>query len=551
MAGLLSPDLGAEIQGLLAQFQPSQAMQDQATRRELMAMGLAMLGARRGSELSTFGNAGLLGLQAHDDYIKNQQAMTAQNMQMVMPMLQLAQRQQYAKNLSDAFGQAYQSTPVDTQLPAGSVGGSGMGGGTAATFGPSSQPGPVTGPTANVPAYQANPAVRLKLAQLSAQGKALGMPDISGDVKLMFPDPIRVNAGGGVYNPITQQIAMTPKSVDGSLPVQGPDGSWAYQPVGNATSALAMPTVTKNLANLATQPQTGVLPGNGEGIVGTRLGALGGATGPYSFLNNVLAGPQASNAPAAQPQPRAPVQTKLSPEQETNSKALGEQAADYRTAMDQSSKAIAQLDQISDTLNYFKPGPTLPMRAKIAGYAQELPGVGRTLADTLVPNSATALPAIAAMEKFSVGLTAEQSKVFGSREGQQVIGMIKSAMPNAEQVPGAPETIIEAQKGVHQWIVDKALAAQQWLRDPANHGSLNGFSEAWDQTHPVSSYVGNLPALANIAKGLPPSAPREASGPITTGTPNATQIQYLRAHPQLRGQFDAKFGAGASAQYLR
>ena len=172
-----------------------------------------------------------------------------------------------------------------------------------------------------------------------------------------------------------------------------------------------------------------------------------------------------------------------------------------------------------------------------------------TTINEAAPSLAAKTPlGMAAMEKLTVGLTAEQSKVFGSREGQQVIGMIKSAMPNVAMVPGAPETIIKSQMAVHQWFIDRDQAMQQWLNNPQHHGSTEGFAQEWNAVHPVSSYIPDLPALKNIAEGKPPNAPRESgsekSGPANlptltqAGQNNATVRTILQQNPSAQ-QLDA------------
>jgi hypothetical protein len=154
----------------------------------------------------------------------------------------------------------------------------------------------------------------------------------------------------------------------------------------------------------------------------------------------------------------------------------------------------------------FTPGPTMPIRSGIASYAQEVPGVGRAAADFLVPNSAQALPAIAAVKKLAVEMTAEQSKVFGSREGQQVIGMIKSALPSIESVPGAPQIIMQSLSGINQYHSETEQALARWKADPSHNGSVAGFQESWNATNPPSKYV-PMDKLEAIVGGSPQAAP--------------------------------------------
>lgn len=526
----LPTDLGPTIQGLLAQLRPSADVVNAANQRAKLDFFLGMMGAPIGREWAQIGQSGKEALADRDNYIKTQQALTAQNMQLVMPLLQFAQNQQFAKQMQNILngGQASPNIPTQPGPPAAfqQPGGAQalMSGAIGGAMPAQSQlPTQVPAPSAMSPQQAQFNA----LNKLNLQGMMLGRPDMASAINAAFPQPtaLRPNAAAiDRFGNIVTPPMPIPPSGSRFDPSTG-----AFVQVPNAERALALPKVTQELVERATTPQPGVLPGGGQGIVGTQLGAMGGANGPYSFLNNLTGSVPVTattgNAPAG------PVQTKLSPEQEENSKALGEQAASYREAQNQSLNALAQLKEMQGSLKYFTPGPTLPFRAGVAGYAQEVPGVGRVVANALVPNSQQALPAIAALEKLSVGLTAEQSKVFGSREGQQVIGMIKSAMPNAAQVPGAPQVILDAQTGVHQWIVDKTNAALQWQQDPAHHGSLAGFSEAWNSAHPVSSYV-NLRAIENLAKGTPTQgAPQSSTNAprsiVRTGTYQGRRVvQY-------------------------
>lgn len=538
MADATYSDLGGllgQIPALMQQFQPSDQDKAEALKMAKLQFFLGMMGARQGSVFQDVANSGINAVNNYQNTVRTEQALRNQNIQAAVPLLTLAKQIQAAQDWQKAMGMnanpnvpTQPGPPAAFQQPGGasSLMTGALGGGSVA---PSTLPTQVPVPGAISP----EEAKYNRLAALNIRDMAMGLPDKSAAIKTMFPEPIVARANAGIYSRFGNVIAPpAPTPPPGS---RFDPGTNSFLPVGNAPQAMAAPTVAKNLADLATEQQIGVLPGGGEGVVGTKLGAMGGANDQYSFLNNLFGrGSQTAPAGSAPTAPAAntPVQTKLSPEQVQNSKALGEDLAGYREQVSKSSNAMAQLSEISAALDHFTTGPTLPMRAKVASFAQEIPVIGQSIADRFVPNSATALPAIAAMEKIGVGLTAEQSKVFGSREGQQVIGMIKSAMPNAEMVPGAPQIIVDAMKGMHQWSIDKGMAAQAWIKNPANHGSLDGFSTAWDAAHPVSSYVGNLPALAALANKQAPAqaAPQpnsQAKTVVRTGVYNGKRVvQY-------------------------
>ncbi|MGN6589883.1 MAG: hypothetical protein ACTHKE_06305, partial [Sphingomicrobium sp.] len=300
------------------------------------------------------------------------------------------------------------------------------------------------------------------LNNANIMGMALGMPDMAPAINAKYPAPTALRPGAAAIDRFGNVINPNPAAPQGTYfdPRQG-----KYVRVPNSNAEFAQSEAIPKAVGLAYQnPEPTVsAAGNQELPPGNRLTQMfGNGTLPYGAPNPGGTPATPTAPPAATPVAPSRV-LKLGPEQTKNAEALGEEAADYRKAVSQSSNAMAQLNEVADSLKYFTPGPTLPARAALAGYAQEVPGIGRSIANTLVPNSQSALPAIAAMEKIGVGLTAEQSKVFGSREGQQVIGMIKSAMPNAAMVPGAPQVIIDAQKGLHQWVIDKGNAAQAYI----------------------------------------------------------------------------------------
>jgi hypothetical protein len=309
--------------------------------------------------------------------------------------------------------------------------------------------------------------------------------------------------------------------------VQQADGTWATIPVQGALAATAQNEATQKAVGLSLTPVEGIIPGTAKkGLVGNQLDAiLQGRQPPYGALapygpttqaaidsGKVVAGPNGKLTVAP------PVQTALSPEETAHSTDLAEYEKAVKSTATAASKQDATLTQMDNLMKYFKPDPTLPFRADMAGYVQGIPGVGRPIANALVSNSATALPAIQAFQKLGVQMTGAQLKDgFGTREAAQIIGMVSRAIPNAGQVPGAPETILKFMHGINQWGHDQEQALAAWKADPAHGNSSEGFETFWNKEHPVSSYVPPLTVLDDLAAGKPPgstpaAAPTERGG---------------------------------------
>lgn len=550
--GYPDPQTLQQLQGLLGLMQAQPDDLKKINSDKWLNFGLGLMQAKKGNELGAFGSAGMNAIQQANAERTQLQAQRGQNMTQAIGLLGIAKQTQNLQLQQDAMKQITAamngggSTTTPGTTPADAVGGGGMGGGTGALFGPGAggegttmlsgpgAPGPVGGPPVTTPS--AGPD-RAALAKASLAMHLAGGPDMSGALKFMYPDPVAYRAGADVGDPATGKV----------LPGAPPIAGYYWDRVarkyvkaeGGAEAEAAAATIPKVVSSLFT-PQPGILPGGAPGVVGNQLSTLFpdgrlpyGAPSPFSQAapappQSPQAAPgaaQAAPAPAPTAQQRAPVQTALSPEQSKVSEGLGADANSYRDAIAQSSKAQGELGLMKQSLANFTPGPWTPALASAAGVSQQLGPPGKWLADKLIPNSATALPAIAALEKQSVGLTAEQSKVFGSREGQQVIGMIKSANANAGMVPGAPDIILDAQIALHQYVIDKGQAALTWRKNPDNNGSLDGFAESWDKVHPVSSYIPNMPALKNISEGKPPSAARAPDSSGQT-TPAASAQSY-------------------------
>ncbi len=544
---------------------PSEEDKKAARQHALLTAGLGMMANSTGPTMVGIGRGGLLGQNAYNQELQfNNQQRTA-NMAQINAYQNLAMQMQNRDMMAKALNGGGQpetqpGPPQAFQAPGGAS--ALMGAGAAGQD-----------PTANSLPTQVqappNPmALRDRLVNANLINTIGGGKDLSAAIKMKYPDIIPLRAGAGAYDPATQKVMPNPAPPPGYY---YDVGSNSFVKVKNAAEAEASAQSIPKAVAAAYEPQIGVLPGGGEGVVGNKLDTMfGGGPLPYGAPSPYKGRTAAAQAAGEIPPPGVamkdwlaakadaannpgseyhyygagntpmPVQTKLSPEQAAQSKNLGEYEQEIHKSATVAGQSQGKLNTLGTMFDRFTPGPTMPLRSGIASYAQEVPGVGRAVADALVPNSAQALPAIAAVKKLAVEMTAEQSKVFGSREGQQVIGMIKSALPSIESVPGAPQIIMQSLAGINKYHIDTEQAVAAWKADPAHNGSLEGFQETWNKTNPPSNYV-PMDKLEAIVGGAPQSQSAPTLSPKAQGNKTA----------QVMIQNVLKSGDAAKIQELR
>lgn len=94
--------------------------------------------------------------------------------------------------------------------------------------------------------------------------------------KQNYITPTRVNGGGGLYDPATGQFRMIPKAIDGTVPVQLPNGQWAASPVVGGQHAIAAASQSQASGKATFAPMT-YTDANGVQHTTTQAGFAGGA----------------------------------------------------------------------------------------------------------------------------------------------------------------------------------------------------------------------------------------------------------------------------------
>src|SRR5690242_5230998 len=216
LLGLDPSNLGSTIQGLLSQMGPSQDLINAANKRAQLDFFLGLLGAPKGLEFRAAGQSGLNALNERDNYIKTQQALQQQNMQLAMPLLQLGMRQQMMNDWNNALRMGgspdvpmQNGVPAPFQQPGGAASLMGQAlGGSAPT--PNQLPTQVPVPGAISP----QEAKYNLLSALNLRDMSMGFPDKSAAIKTMFPTPTALRPNAPAINNfgrvITQPVPVPP-----------------------------------------------------------------------------------------------------------------------------------------------------------------------------------------------------------------------------------------------------------------------------------------------------------------------------------------------------
>jgi hypothetical protein len=416
------------------------------------------------------------------------------------------------------------------------------------------------------PAMAAPPAASAQSGNLSAnpmmtmrdqlnkiallQGAVKG--DITPAINAIYktPTPLRQNAG---Y--VDEMGVVHPGG-------QAPEG-YTYNPqtgkleqMTGAQEALNAVAANKAAVGKAFTPAQPRIGPNGIEVVptGSELpqlypsGALPyGARSPFPEQNPQFHGVSPDQVPASLralpdtgqqslPQMSIGNQSKLSPTQQSEGAGRGEVLAkEYGNIASAADNAVAQAGRTAEMrklVPHIPFGITAPMRQTLAQYALDIPGIGPTLANSVVRDASNSVPAMQVFNKMASQMVIEQSKQLGTREAASVIQMVANANPNVSWTRPAAETVLDYLDGSNKWALDRQQAAKEWVS--SHNNSLSGFLEDWNKSHPLTDYIPPLEHIRSaIQTGTVPeksdakSAPAQGKTVVRTGTLNGKKVvQY-------------------------
>lgn len=568
------------LQGLLSMMAPSEDEKKQARLQAILTAGLGMMGTPKGLEWQGLGRAGLAGVQQYNADLKALGQQRGQNVTQAAQLLPLIRQMQWQKEMAGLgqvggtpYAQGVQGA-TGSDLATGDRATMGMGGGASALFGQGPQTATAPGQTGNA---TVDAALRLGVP-MAAIRLAKG-PDEIGKLIADYAKPESYRPGGyRVVGGVAQQMPVAQPGFVNVPDESAPGGFKSVRMSGGQEAVSTNAAIPKIIGEMFT-PQEGIIPGtNRTGIVGSRAGAMG-ITDLQSGLNKLGLQPQAQQqAPPQQPQTpyqvnlapgtdtpaaraaiaadwaangpnapsgRQPVVTHLSPEESAFQAGQGKNWAEYQNTVDTQAAAAADLKAKTDYLRNLSPhtkfGRFTPMQGNFAAYALDIPGIGESIANAILPNASTNVPVLQDWNKQVIQLGSNATRLLGAREAQQIFQKQMEAQANPSMTQKGAFMVLDSMEGGANALLAKQQDMQKWIRDNPT-GTPDGFEAYWNKTHPASSFMPSPSQIQRVLSGKDPMQEiggQQAVPKLTPiGSGNATVNAILRANPSPQ-QLDA------------
>ena len=229
--------------------------------------------------------------------------------------------------------------------------------------------------------------------------------------------------------------------------------------------------------------------------------------------------------------------------EDTVAKAQGEAIGEVIKAGRSSQKRIQSLDMIGEALDQGVNNITTGPFANAMLHAKQAISSAFGIDFTGVPEAEVA-------QKMGFQLASQAVKEISNRPTQFEFARALENNPGLLLSPKGSQLMKEVLKQTARQDVALAKLAQR----PENYDNWQDVADKFYREHPIISPFTGKPLgsddLKIIGEGAPAqAAPAQAAQPAANAPPQPA-IEALRARPDLRGQFEAKYGAGSAAQYL-
>lgn len=378
--------------------------------------------------------------------------------------------------------------------------------------------------------------------------------------KQNYMTPTRITSGGGLYDPATGRIMMTPAAASpGTQNIQLADGSWANVPVQGGLQGVQNAATAQASGRAAFAPMTYTTP---DGVTHTTTqaqfaGATGASAPPAPTPDQqvqALAAQATDMAKNGVPQDvaQAWLQNKVKalgigyqPAQPQGAQAPGvagpspgfvagqgdlakNNVQDFAETQDNGKEAALRMNVLDNVINLsqqgIKTGPGSDWQNHVLGMAANIPGLSMALSG-VQGNVAK----FQEMQKFLNQAGMRSWQAAGGTQTDSQLNAAQHANPNSAQFPQALQTVARWVKAGDLASQSKANAQAQWMQaNGRDISKLDQFESEWRQHYDPLVFQLQTMAPEDAAAKIKSLSPREAKSLIAD---RQWMMPYMQANP--------------------